>query len=84
MDILHPIIHEDMLQILQSARKEIMKLEGKEILITGASGMIAKYIISALIYANDTLLKRKIHLYLVTRHGNKIFGKKEYIHYSFR
>lgn len=47
-----PVFKEDMEQILQSTFIPWQKLEGKTVLITGATGLIGYYLTSALLYRN--------------------------------
>lgn len=81
---LHPIIQEDVTSILKNTRAAISKLSGKKVLITGAGGMLASYLVYTLIEANAGLYassKKPITLYLVIRNGRKPFGKNPHVHY---
>jgi|SRR3989344_468004 len=77
---MHPIIEEDIKSIVSEIRKDIFQLEGKNILITGASGMLPSYLVHTVIYLNAHLFKKPAQLYLVIRNNLK-FGKNKNIHY---
>jgi len=77
----NPVIQKDVQEITDILNKDIYALEGKNILISGAAGMLASYIVYTLIYANETLFKKKAQLYLLIRRKIKPFGKKSYLHY---
>lgn len=77
----NPIIKEDVQEITKILNKDIYALEGKNILISGAAGMLASYIVYTLIYANENLFKKKTQLYLLIRKKIEPFGKKSYLHY---
>lgn len=79
--MIHPIITEDVKDIIKELKSSILQLEGKRILITGASGMIASYIVYTLIYANEHVFKKPAQLYLVIRNDKKKFGLDKNIHY---
>lgn len=77
---LHPIIAADIEEVVQNIRTDIHKLEGKNILITGASGMLARYLAYTISYANENFFKKKTHVYLLTRTGKPIMGESAFIH----
>lgn len=79
--MIHPIIENDIKFILKDVGRAISQLEGKKILITGASGMLASYLVYTLLYANTHLFHRPAKLYLVIRRGGEPFGKNQNIHY---
>ena len=68
--ILNPIIKEDIDNIL-SEKINYKKLEGKSVLITGASGMFGSYIMYALAALND-LQSLNITIIALVRNKNKI------------
>lgn len=74
------IIKKDVEKIVEETKECLFKLEGKKILVTGASGMLASYIVYTIIYANEKLFKKPAHLYLITRHSSK-FGSDKNIEY---
>ncbi len=78
------IIQEDLQNIIRELGKEIYKLEGKNILITGASGMLAGYLARTIIFANEKLFQKKAQLYLVLRRKIRPFGNDHNIHYIYR
>lgn len=78
---LHPIVNQDIQNIIKHTKSDLQKLSGKNILITGASGMIARYMVYTLIQANDQILKKPAHLYLVIRGNKKPFGNNKNITY---
>lgn len=75
------IIEEDVRGIVKELEKSIYQLENKKILITGAGGMIASYLVYTLLYANKHLLKNPATLYLVIRGEKEPFGKDKNIYY---
>ena len=75
------VIDADIKEILSKLGEELFKLQGKRILITGASGMLARYITLTLIQANRDIFKKPAQLYLVIRNKKEVFGKNRNIHY---
>lgn len=75
------IIENDIKIILGDLGASISQLEGKKILITGASGMLASYLVYTLLYANNNIFQKPAKLCLVIRGGKKPFGKDINIHY---
>jgi len=75
------IISEDLLDIFKKTRPQLLKLQGKKILITGASGMLASYLVFTLLEANRSLFKKPCHLYLIIRKKIKPFGYDKNITY---
>jgi len=75
------IIESDIQNVVGTLGKRINKLENKSILITGASGMLASYIVYSLIYANENIFKHPVKIYLITRKSHKKFGTKKYLEY---
>ena len=58
------------------------KLEGKNILITGATGFLASYIVKTLLHLNDRLFKKKAKILALIRDINKV--RKLYARYVTR
>lgn len=77
------IIEQDIINIASFLQHDLSQLAGKNILITGASGMIGSYITSVFIYSNEHFLKKPAQIYVLTRNHNKKFGTKKYIHYVY-
>ena len=50
---MNPIIREDMKEILESGIIDFERLRGKTVLITGAYGMLASYLVFMMIYFNE-------------------------------
>jgi UDP-glucuronate decarboxylase len=76
------IINEDVKNIIEGTKDLWPLFAGKNILITGASGMLASYLVESFINANKTINKNSpSQLYLVIRNGNQVFGKNKNIHY---
>ena len=46
-------------------------LEGKNILITGANGMLPSYMVETILFLNDTQLKNKAKIFAVVRNFEK-------------
>ena len=66
---MNKIIEEDILQIINDT--DMSKLKNKNILITGASGMIGSYVANVLIVLNDKF-NYNIGIYLLVRNENKL------------
>src|SRR3989344_7298961 len=79
--MLNHIIQEDCKSVAGELGKDIYKLEGANILITGAFGMLASYLVYLLMYANENIFKKPAQLYLVTRSKKKKFGSNKNLHY---
>lgn len=77
------IVNHDLEEIIKETGSELFKLEGKKVLITGASGMLVGYLVRALIYANEFLFKTPAQLYLVMRKKIFPFGQEKNLHYLF-
>lgn len=73
------IIHEDT-KAIASESLEWSKLEGKSILITGANGFLASYVVKTLLYLNDVLFKKKATVLALVRNIDKAKSKfEEYV-----
>lgn len=77
------IINEDVVDVISEVGKKIFEFEGKNILITGASGMLASYLVYVLIYANKNLFKNPCNLYLLVREESKKFSDTDFVHYIY-
>lgn len=77
---MNKVIEEDVKEIISVIGNKIDILENKNVLITGASGMLAGYLIHALIYANKFLLQNPAKLYLITRNKGNVFGKEKNVY----
>lgn len=77
---MNAIIEEDVKDIFSVIEGKIRILENKNVLITGASGMLAGYLINALIYANKFLLQNPAKLYLISRNKSSVFGKEKNVY----
>lgn len=80
---MNQFVETDLEEIVKETGPELFKLEGKKVLITGASGMLAGYLIRAIIYANESLFKTPVQLYLVMRRKAFPFGQNKSLHYLF-
>ena len=78
------IINEDILSIISELGTDFYKFEGKNVFITGASGMLASYIVYVLIYANKNLFKKSCQLYLLMRGKSNKFGNEKFITYIYK
>lgn len=77
------VINQDLEEIVKETGPELFQLEGKKVLITGASGMLASYLVKTLIFANETLFKKPVEIYLVMRKKAFPFGRSKFLHYMF-
>lgn len=77
----NPVIESDMQEITKALGKKVHRFEGKNMLITGASGMLAGYLVIFLLYANRKIFKKPVKLYLVGRKDEKVFGNDKNISY---
>lgn len=76
------IIEEDIKEIIDNIRTESKKLSGASILVTGANGMLAKYMVRTLIELNKTILNSSMTLYLLSRKDRSLtYGKSKNIKY---
>lgn len=78
--MINRIIAEDVIKIAQSI--DISKCEGKSFLITGANGLIARYIVETLIYINNNKLNKKCKIIALCR--NEKDAIKKFCHYKDR
>ena len=74
---LHPVIQKDIEEICRTLGNKLYQLEGMDILITGANGMLARYLVYTLLYANDFLFTKKCKLHLVVRNSKIPFGERQ-------
>lgn len=68
------IIQED-IETIVSEPLDWSKLEGKSILITGASGFLASYLVKTLLHLNDTMFQNKITVLALVRNMDKAKSK---------
>ena len=78
---LHPVIQKDIEEICRTLGNKLNQFEGMDILITGAGGMLARYLVYTLLHANDLYFKKKCTLHLVTRGSKTPFGTRRDIEY---
>lgn len=82
MELTNQIVKEDIKEIINSLQQESKKLIGSNILVTGANGMLAKYIVLTLIELNEKILKNSLTIYLLSRTDCfSIFGSNKNIKY---
>ncbi len=77
---MNKIILDDMIYI--SANVDIDKCNGMTFLITGANGLLAKYMVDVLIYLNDNCLKEKCTIVALCR--NKLDAEYKFKDYILR
>lgn len=81
---LHPIIKEDVNTIIKTTQKNLAQLAGRHILITGASGFLARYLVYTFLEANQSILQKKpVTLYLTMRKKIKPFAANANLHYLY-
>jgi UDP-glucuronate decarboxylase len=56
--MLTPVVTEDLENVCRRVGDSLEQLAGRTVLITGAAGFLAGYLVSALLHANDTSLAR--------------------------
>ena len=71
--MLNSIIREDIEEIAKNI--DISKCEGNTFLITGANGLLARYIVETLIYLNDCKLKINCKIVALCRNKNDAIKK---------
>jgi len=82
MKHINSIVEEDIKEIINNLGTESKKLIGSSILVTGANGMLAKYMVLTLIELNKKLLKNSLTLYLLSRTNcSATFEKSKNIKY---
>lgn len=72
---INAILDKDLKYIVKNDRGLLQKFKNKNILVTGATGLVARVLIYVLIYANNTL-KLSLNIYAVIR--NKEKAKRQY------
>jgi UDP-glucuronate decarboxylase len=70
----HPVVTEDM-QTIHSSRKDWHRFSGKSVLITGASGFLASYLIEFFSWLNEQATQEPLTIYALGRDANKLDGK---------
>lgn len=76
------IIKEDIKEVISIIKDDCKKLKNSRILITGANGMLAQYMVLTLIELNKKILKNSLTMYLLSRKDcSSFYGKKENIKY---
>lgn len=75
------IVEEDVKDIISNVGSSLLEMEGARILITGGSGMIASYIVYALLYINAHIFKKPATIYITVRNNDKKFGVVPNLHY---
>ncbi|MFA6081587.1 MAG: NAD-dependent epimerase/dehydratase family protein [Patescibacteria group bacterium] len=76
------ILKEDIEEIISRIKVESKRLKNSRILVTGASGMLAKYIVFTLIELNKSILNNSLTIYLLSRHEcSSIYGSDKNIKY---
>jgi UDP-glucuronate decarboxylase len=76
------IIDLDTNYILKETTEIWEKLAGKNILITGANGMLASLMVDTILKANSTInKKRSSRIFVLTRSDKKLFGKDKNLTY---
>ncbi len=76
---INPVVLEDFGYIQEKV--DLRELEGKSVLITGATGMLASYMVDILLLYNDTCMhkSKKISIYALARDEFKIHCRFPYI-----
>ena len=80
---MNKIYREDMEYITKESNVNFAELKGKSILITGATGLIGRNLVTALVYANEQL-NADIQIYTLVRNLTKakaIFGENKGVNY---
>lgn len=78
---LHPVVKDDVEEIVRITKNELLLLENKHIVITGSLGMLGKYLMYTFLYMNEHLLKRPAKFHVIVRNKNYFFGKDKNIDY---
>ncbi len=66
---------QDFAEIVNSTKVNYFALSGRSILITGANGLIATYIIRYLVYINERFLPRPVKIYALIRDISQALDK---------
>lgn len=77
----NPLVEED-LKFITDSNLPWDKLEGKNILITGANGFVPAYLIETILYLNKKQFKNKAKIFALVR--NKENALNRFIHYNDR
>lgn len=76
------IVRQDIEQIVSSIKYDIPKLKNSKILVTGANGMLAKYMVLTLIELNEKILNNSLTIYLLSRKDcSSFYGNNKNIKY---
>ena len=67
----HPVILEDM-QSIFATREDWQRFSGKHIVITGASGFLASYLVEFLAWLNKHVLEEPAFIHALARHAEKL------------
>lgn len=70
----HPIVTEDM-QAIHASRKDWQRFAGKSVLVTGASGFLASYMVEFFCWLNEQAGQEPITVYALGRDANKLERK---------
>lgn len=68
------IFFEDLENIISAKRKELAYLDGKTVLVTGATGLIGKMVVSSLLYYNEKE-NGHINIIIVVRNSEKAISE---------
>ena len=75
MSLFHRIIKKDMEDIYIMIGTDLHRLEGKSILITGAGGLLASYLVYTVVFLNREVFKTPCLLYVMTRRPAKDYER---------
>lgn len=73
---MHPVIAADLESLVPRCANSLQQLAGKTVLVTGASGMIAAYVVDAIAAANATLLKESPAKVIAVTHHEVVPGAR--------
>ncbi len=82
------IIFEDIEGMIREIRPLLFRLEGKKLLITGASGMVPSYFLDTIYYLNKNCFSKKTRVSCFVRRDltekSRLFYLKNYLYFKFK
>lgn len=73
------IIEDDLAEITNSSSVPWEKLQGKHVLVTGATGFIGGYLVDTLAFLNETKFESPVRIYALARSAEKMQNRFSYL-----
>lgn len=75
----HPVVTEDM-QAIHASRRDWQRFAGKSVLVTGASGFLASYLVEFFCWLNEQGGQEPLTVYALGRDARKLESKFAHLH----